>query len=85
VAAMAHYERGRVPEAEGPEMTELSLRRQVESVFGWKQCSVRILCIGRGLHGVVCYARVQGLGTELDFLFANGCLVGVPPKKRGQY
>jgi len=82
---MAHYQKPCAPEEEGRALIEQSVRRQVESVFGWKQCSVRILCRAQGLCGVVCHARVQaGNGAELDFLFANGSLVGVSPMNGGK-
>lgn len=56
---------------------QLRVRNDVKRTFGWKPEVVRILRRG------VCLVTVRGsFSCAVEFLFAEGLLVGVPPKKR---
>jgi hypothetical protein len=63
------------PSAEGNEQQRA--REHVKRVFGWAPESIRPpkLC---GLKGV-CFAKVQfGASTQVEFILANGLLIGIP-------
>jgi len=56
-----------------------NLCKEIKSRFGWKPESVQCLKEGRDLQGV-CSVTVGPRRTVL-FVFANGLLVGIPPRK----
>jgi hypothetical protein len=69
------------PSAEGTEQQRA--REHVKRVFGREPASVRPPTLG-GLRGV-CFARVQfgGGSNSVEFILADGLLIGIPPEKRG--
>jgi len=66
--------------AEGSEQQRA--REHVKHVFGREPEAVRP-SRNCGLKGV-CFARVQfGLGNSVEFIVANGLLIGLPSDSRG--
>ena len=65
-------------DAANTELTEQErIRIEVARSFGWKPVAVRVLKRG------VCFVTVrESFSCPVEFLFAEGLLVGVPPKKR---
>jgi hypothetical protein len=71
-----------MPKANLPRTAEQrSVCAEVTHRFGWKLESVQFLKEGRDFQGV-CSVTV-GLGRTVLLVFANGLLVGVPPKRGG--
>jgi hypothetical protein len=67
-------------EADDPRTAEQrSVCEEVKRRFGWRAESVQFLKGGRELEGV-CTVKV-GVRRTVLIVFANGLLVGIPPKK----
>ena len=67
-------------QADDPRTAEQrSVCEEVKRRFGWRPESVQFLKAGRDLEGV-CSVTV-GLRRTALIVFANGLLVGIPPKK----
>ena len=74
---MARYVDKPIFDAAVAEMTEQRVRQSVARCFGWKPEAVRFL-----RHGV-CFVKVRAsFRCSVEFLVAEGFLVGVPAKKR---
>jgi hypothetical protein len=56
-----------------------SVKEEVRKRFGWKPGAIEFLKDGRDMDGV-CSVTV-GFEKTVLLVFANGMLVGVPPKK----
>ena len=81
LAAMArHVDKSTLDTIEAELTEQRRVREQFMRLLGWKPESVQFL--KRGRWGV-CLVKVQaGLGCPVEFVFAEGVLVGIPPKKR---
>jgi len=54
---------------------------QVKDWFGKRPISVRVLSEGRGWQDV-CIVKLGGFpGRNVEFIYAGGVLVGIPPKR----
>jgi hypothetical protein len=68
-----------------PQTTDqVRVSEQFRRIFGWKPESVQSLAGDRGLGGVYSVKVRTGLCDAIRFTFAQGVLVGIFPKKRGQ-
>ena len=73
-------------DAEVADRTEQQrVREQVTRSFGWKPVSVRFPKRGSALRGAVYFVKVAVGVCVVEFMFARGLLVGIPPSKRGQH
>jgi hypothetical protein len=57
-----------------------ALCEQIDRIFGWRARSVKIVW-GNGKEGACCVEVVADFGGTFEFMFANGLLIEIPPKK----
>jgi len=60
------------------------VRDQITRFFGWKPKSIRFSGHGAGRLKTCLVEVPMAFGRTVEVMFANGFLVGIPPKKRWQ-
>lgn len=60
-------------------------KEDARRVFGWEPESVQFPETAGPLRELVCFVRVRfGASAPIEFIFVNGALLAVPPKKQAR-